>query len=247
MSIYIKSFLKIKQQVRYFINHLKQRNAITEQALLCNKLLSKLPKPTSYLEIGVDQGKTFKRINSEIKHGVDPYGTFNVNYRMTSEMFFALNETFFRNKYDVIFIDSAHFSFIVNSEIKNALKILKPGGYIVLHDTDPLSKETSELILKDMLAYLKQLAYPYKKSHQDSLVWKACNGDVWKSIAKIRMENPDLEVFTIENFCCSVIKKYKQKNMMKTVPFKKLNWNFFVKHRKEILNLINFDSLEKYM
>lgn len=247
MNIYRDTLIKIRQKTKQVLSCLKRSTKITEQAILCNKLLSKFRRPTSYLEIGVDEGRTFEQIDSEIKHGVDPYGTYDVDYRMTSEMFFALNKLFFHQKYHVILIDGVHIPLIVDKEIDESLKILNKGGYIVLHDTDPPNKETSELVLEDILSYLRNLAYPYHKSHQDSLVWKAYNGDVWKSIAKIRMGNSKIEVFTIENFCCTVLKKGKQKNMMKVISPKRLNWNFFVKRRKEILNLINFNEIEKYM
>lgn len=247
MKVYLDTLGKIKRKTRQILKSLGIDNSITEQAILCNKLLSKFRRPTSYLEIGVDEGITFEQINSEIKHGVDPYGTYDVDYRMTSEMFFVLNKLFFHQKYDVILIDGVHISLIVDKEIDESLKILNKGGYIILHDTDPRSKETSELVLKDILSYLRNLAYPYHKSHQDSLVWTAYNGDVWKSIATIRMGKPKIGVFTIENFCCTVLKKRRQKNMMKIISPKRLNWNFFVKHRKEILNLINFNEIEKYM
>lgn len=220
---------------------------LTEQAMLCNKLLSKFHKPTSYLEIGVDRGATFKKIECKIKRGVDPYGVYDVDYRMSSEMYFALNKLFFHHRYDVIFIDASHLSLIVDKEIEESLYILNKGGYIVLHDTDPPSKEVSDIVPKDMMSYLRNLSYPHNRSHTDSLVWKAYNGDVWKSVAKIRMFHPEVEVVTIEGFCCSVLKKGKQKKLMKIVPEAKLNWQFFISNRKKILNVIHFNQLDKYL
>lgn len=231
-----------KDKIDYF-----RDKKLTEQAILCNKLLSKFHKPASYLEIGVDRGTTFKKIECKIKHGVDPYGVYDVDYRMTSEMYFALNKLFFHHTYDVILIDASHFSLIVDKEIEESLHILNKGGYIVLHDTDPPSKEASEIVPKDMMSYLRNLAYPHNRSHTDSLVWKAYNGDVWKSVAKIRMFHPELEVFTIEGFCCSVVKKGKQKKLMKIVPGTQLNWKFFINNRKKILNVIHISHLDKYL
>jgi hypothetical protein len=235
----------IKHKVKYLFNILTD-SLVTEQALLCNTLLFTFKRPTSYLEIGVDQGRTFRKIKSNIKHGVDPYGEYDATYRMTSEMFFALNKRFFHHTYDVIFIDASHFSLIVDKEIEECLRILNKDGYIVLHDTDPKSKEAAEIVENDMIMYLKNLAYPHNKSHSKSLASKAYNGDVWKSIAKIRMEKPTIDVFTIENFCCSVLKKRKQKKLMKKVSQEQLHWNYFIKHRKEILHPIPFNKIQKY-
>ena len=233
------------QDIKDKIDYLTGKK-LTEQAQLCNKLLSTFHRPTAYLEIGVDQGRTFKKIKSEIKHGVDPYGTYDATHRMTSQLFFALNKLFFHHTYDVIFLDAAHLSLIVDEEIKESLKILRKGGFIVLHDTDPPTKEAAEVILDDIVSYLRNLSYPHNKSHTNSLVWKIYNGDVWKSIARIRMSNPNVQVFTIENFCCTVLKVGKQKNM-KAVSEKKLNWSFFVKNREKILHPVPFNSLNLYL
>lgn len=255
-TIIVYMFLNnyLKRLLKYLLNfNIKAKiiylsgNYVTEQTRLCNKLLSTLRKPTSYLEIGVDQGQTFRKIVSDIKRSVDPYGTYDATYRMTSEMFFALNKMFMHHTYDVIFIDASHFSLIVDSEIKESFKILNKGGYIVLHDTDPMSKEVSEIVLKDMLTYLRNLAYPHNQSHTNSLVWKAFNGDVWKSVAQIRMNKPNIEVFTINNFCCSILKRGKQKDMLKKIPFKQLVWNYFMKNRKQILNSIDFSEIDKFL
>ncbi len=232
-------FDKIIFQYRYITDQY-----ITEQAQLINKLLSRFNRQTSYLEIGVDQGRTFRKINCGNRDGIDPYGSYDVKYRMTSEMFFALNKIFFHKTYDVIFIDAAHLSLIVNIEIEECFKILNPGGYIVLHDTDPLIKKSAELIEGNIVSYLRGISYPHNQSHTDSLAGMAYNGDVWRSVAQIRMNQPNIQVFTVNCFCCSVLKKGKQKNMMKKVPFEKLDWEFFEKHRKQILNPIDFSKIE---
>ena len=231
----------VRNKVDYLLG-----NYVTEQAQLCNKLLSTYKQTTSYLEIGVDQGRTFKKIESEIKHGVDPYGTFDATYRITSEMFFALNRMFMHHTYDVIFIDASHFSLIVDREIEEGFKILNKGGYIVLHDTNPLTREAQEVVLENQVGYLRSLAYPHNQSHTDSLCGKTYNGDVWKSVANIRMNNPNIVVFTVENFCCTVLKKGKQKNLIKRISPEKLDWDFFVKNRKKILNVIPFSDIDNY-
>lgn len=234
--------LSLRNKINYLFG-----NYVTEQAKLCNKLLSTFKTPTSYLEIGVDQGRTFTKIVSNSKHSVDPYGTYDATYRMTSEMFFALNKLFMHHTYDVIFIDASHLSLIVDREIEESFKILNKGGYVVLHDTDPLTREAQEIVLEDQLRYLRSLAYPHKRSHTNSLNGKTYNGDVWKSVARIRMYHSDIEIFTIENFCCSVLKKGRQKKLMKAIHNKKLNWKYFVKNRKKILNVMEFTEIDKYL
>ncbi len=239
----MNNIFKLIKEKYYFLTD----QYVTEQAILCNHLLSTFHKPTSYLEIGVDQGRTYKKINSPMKDGVDPYGTYDVTYRMTSQMFFALNKLFFHKSYDVIFIDAAHLSLIVDNEIDEAFKILKKGGYIVLHDTDPPTKEACEIDIEQTLSYLKSISYPHNASHTTSLVGKAYNGDVWKSVANIRMNRQDIRVFTVKGFCCSVLQKRKQKKILKKVHYNSLDWNYFVKNREQILNLIDFSGIDKML
>lgn len=222
-------------------------NYVTQQATLCNKLLSTCKPPTSYLEIGVDEGRTFQKIKSDIKHGVDPYGTYEATYRMTSEMFFALNKRFMHHTYDVVLIDASHFSLIVDREIEESFNILNSGGYIVLHDTDPLTRKAQEVVLEDQIAYLRRLSYPHNRSHTDSLSVKTYNGDVWKSVAKIRMTNPTIDVFTVKHFCCTVLFKGKRKKLMNRVSDAKLHWTFFVKNRKKILHPVDFSRIDRYL
>ena len=132
-------------------------------------------------------------------------------------------------------------------EGKESLKILRKGGFIVLHDTDPLTKDATEVIRDDIVSYLRNLSYPHNKSHTKSLVWKTYNGDIWKSIARIRMYRPDLKVFTVEGFCCSVLNKGRQKKLLKITSEEKLNWKYFVKNRKEILNIIKYKEIDAYL
>ncbi len=165
----MNNVVKLLKENYYFLTD----QYVTEQALLCNHLLSTFPEPTSYLEIGVDQGRTFRKIRSTIKDGVDPYGTFDVTFRMTSQMFFTLNKIFFHKTYDVIFINAAHLSLIVDTEIEEAFKIVKKGGYIVIHDTDPPSREACEIDVHQTISYLRSVSYPHNASHTNSLVGKA--------------------------------------------------------------------------
>ena len=65
------------------------------------------------------------------KTGIDPFkgGTL----RMTSDNFFKKN----KKKFDVIFIDGLHEYPQVKKDAENALRSLKDGGWIALHDFLP--------------------------------------------------------------------------------------------------------------
>lgn len=93
-----------------------------------------------YLEIGVQHGITFNKINSSKKDGVDPciYGSYDfINYKMTSDIFFKEH---INKKYDIIFIDGLHTAYQVTKDIYNSINCLKNGGIIILDDVYPHSE-----------------------------------------------------------------------------------------------------------
>jgi hypothetical protein len=98
---------------------------------LVNLLLAGRPGG-DYLEIGCAGNELFDSVMAARKVGVDPArgGT----HRQTSDDFFA---TWDGGLFDVIFIDGLHLYDQVRRDLVNALKWLKPGGWIAMHDMLP--------------------------------------------------------------------------------------------------------------
>tara|TARA_Y100001937_G_C6993054_1_gene272989 strand:+ start:49 stop:738 length:690 start_codon:yes stop_codon:yes gene_type:complete len=205
---------------------------------IINRLLERLDKKkqSSYLEIGVDRGLTFSEVKAETKHGVDPYGVFpGITHRMTSQMYFSMNYYFYKHKYDVVFIDGCHMAYIIEQEFKEAFNILNDNGYIILHDTYP-SRESAQYVLQEEYErYLKNV-HEEKLAHHESYPsepeteWTGYNGDSWKVVSSL-IETTDLEIYTIKDACCSIIKKgnfnkipYKRN---KSKNFNDYTWNDF--------------------
>ena len=96
-------------------------------------------KPSSYLELGLREGKTFKKLSKLIPNcvGVDlsPRNLNDYNRILTM----STNDFFSQNKetFDIIFIDADHKFESVKTDLLNAIKILNYDGMIFLHDTDP--------------------------------------------------------------------------------------------------------------
>ena len=97
---------------------------------------------TSYLELGVDDGKNITSVANFTKSkcfGVDvvsPGNTDNFTfYKMTTDEFFESNTQTF----DVIFVDACHNIDFVIRDLENAIKVLNKNGTILLHDVDPIS------------------------------------------------------------------------------------------------------------
>lgn len=123
-------------------------------------------------------------------------------------------------KYDIIFVDGLHIFEQAHRDIINSLKYLNEKGVIVVHDCNPKKEIT-------------------QRRERASSVW---HGDVWKAILKIRMENPEVEIYTVNtDEGCAVIKKGSQQlfkpkdNNLNDI----YNYKYFKKNKKEILNLIS--------
>jgi hypothetical protein len=178
----------------------------------------------NYLEIGVNDGVCIRKINVPHKDGVDPspgseVGGMDVpeiNYPITSDEFF----NFIKGhdiKYDVIFIDGLHHSDQVDKDIKNSLNHLVPNGFIILHDCNPL-------------------VYEMQIVPRVTGLW---NGDVWKSITRLRCIEPNLEVMVVDmDWGVGIVKKGNQTIYDKSPLDKCLTWEYFDEHRIELNNLI---------
>jgi len=101
---------------------------------------------SSYLEIGLRDGKCFNQIRCEMKESVDP--EWNPTYKMTSDAFFAT----YKKKYDIILIDGLHEQEQVLRDISNSLASLNDGGFIVLHDCNP--QEYEDTIQREGTVYI---------------------------------------------------------------------------------------------
>ena len=206
-----------------------QANSMVKRYDLVNYIINKYSFK-DYLEIGVAHGDCIKRIEAENKDGVDPVVEATVtcpeiNYKMGSNDFFALPEIT-NKKYDVIFIDGLHHSEQVDIDIKNSLEHLNDGGFVFLHDCNPPS-------------YASQLV------PRQAVAW---NGDVWKSIVKLRHLDIDLDISVVNtDYGVGIISKGKNYPIDKFTLEESLEWDVFSSDRKYFLNLLEIDEFfDKY-
>jgi hypothetical protein len=96
-----------------------------------NLLMAETPDG-DYLEIGCAGNDLFDAVMAGRKVGVDPVrgGT----HRLTSDVFFAGYDG---DPFDVVFIDGLHLYDQVRRDLDGALGVLKPGGWIAIHDMLP--------------------------------------------------------------------------------------------------------------
>ena len=101
-------------------------NRIALVNLLCASKLD-----GNYLEIGCQGNLLFDAVAMKNKIGVDPKA--GGTHRAFSDDFFRTNSTLF----DVVFIDGLHVYDQVHRDVTNAIRFLKPGGWVAIHDMLP--------------------------------------------------------------------------------------------------------------
>lgn len=173
---------------------------------------------TSYLEIGVNKGHTFKVIKCELKHGVDPKSKF-ATHKVTSDEYFKGCDL----KYDIIFVDGLHEHSQVKRDILNSLDHLKPGGVIVVHDCKPRNEKEQ---------HVPKL--PNQK------IWV---GDGWKAFVELRERN-DLYMYVVDtNNGVGIIRRGFQVPLKRDCP---LDWVNFQRNTKRWLKLKTPDEFKKF-
>lgn len=183
----------------------------------------------NYLEIGVNDGMCIRQIRAAHKDGVDPYpgsehGVYmnipEVNYPITSDEFFNLIKGS-DIKYDIIFIDGLHHADQVDKDVENSLNHIVDNGFIILHDCNPPE-------------------YEMQLVPRVTGMW---NGDVWKSIAKLRCLRNDLEVSVIDtDWGVGVVKKGNQEVYDKAPLDTCLTYEYLDQNRDDLLNIISVEG-----
>jgi hypothetical protein len=206
--------------IRYLNSEVKRHdiiNYLIEQYNLVN-----------YLEIGVFKGENIREVKATHKDGVDPaaegFKAPETNYPITSDEFFKLIDGH-DIKYDIIFIDGLHHADQVEKDIKNALKHVVDGGFILMHDCNPTSYE-AQLIPRQTIAW---------------------NGDVWKAFVDFKTHYPSVKSCVVDtDFGVGVIQyiNYFQNHLIEDVDPQVTDWEYFNQNRKELLNLVTFDEFK---
>lgn len=173
---------------------------------------------TSYLEIGLGDGKSFAEIRCKQKESVDPakgaYAAAAPTHRMTSDAFFAQNTA----KFDLIFIDGLHEADTVERDLENALAALTDGGIIVCHDLNPNSEAMQEV----------------PRAVEE---W---TGDCWKAWVRLRCRRDDLffAVADIDYGVGIILTGTDGPTPKLDVSSDELSWPCFLQNRREWLPLI---------
>ena len=137
------------------------------------------------------------------------------------------NNFFLNNKeiFDIIFIDGLHLENQVDLDLKNSLNFLSKDGYIIMHDCNPPS------------------AFHQREVCEVNGKFPAWNGTAWKSYAKLRIFNGNLNMSCVDcDWGVGVIKKGFQK---KFETKREINYSLLEQERSKLLNLISVNNFIK--
>lgn len=158
--------------------------------------LAELVSAKTYLEIGVREGATLKKVSVPRKFGVDPFFRFDREnfftnpgedvklFETTSDDFFAMIQPDI--KFDLIFIDGLHHYDQVVRDVLGALRHSHEKTIILVDDTIPTSMAAATRNLSD-------LAKLMKATGETSKNWM---GDVYKIFPFLHMFLRQFEIAT---------------------------------------------------
>lgn len=165
----------------------------TDSANRLNIISSKMRKATTYLEVGVQHGLTFRDVALPFRWGVDPVPKFNVRRlqsgckfsSVTSDIFFdELNKDVF---FDLIFLDGLHEWKQTYRDLMNSLTHLNENGVILIDDVVPDDEYSAVPDLNESIRIKKQLGIGNTR-------WQ---GDVFKVLLAIINLHPELGLCVI--------------------------------------------------
>ena len=216
----------------------------------------------TYLEIGVQTGVIISNINAFKKIGIDPHFSFSkklklkkligmVNFKAiekTSDAFFDSDASRILGcGIDVALVDGHHTYNQSLKDVQNCLKYLNPSGVIIMHDCNPNNYAC---------------AYPLRDSQTiDDIMmlaeagelpgWNGSwSGDVWKTIAHLRITNKDLNIFTLDlDWGLGIISKGQGQPLPKISldELEKMDYWSLEKNRVELLNLKHPKYLDEFL
>lgn len=214
-------------------------------------------KAKTYLEIGVEGGDVFLKVEASQKIAVDLKilitmksrfrsilknfsNISNKYYEMTSDVFFETKYDVFKCGFDVVFIDGLHTYEQSLKDVKNCLKLINEDGVIILHDCNPLSASAAYSANSwEEAASLKLDGWTGEWS-----------GDVWKTIAYLRSTQKELNIFVLDcNYGLGIITNGIPEDMLNfsKKEIEKLAYDDLEKNRSQILNLKSTGYFNKFL
>lgn len=223
-----------------------------------NEFINKM-KYEKYIELGTSTGVCFLRVNAKKKLAVDPemrisrskrfkalfrnpHNLKNEYYEMTSDNFFHKKKNYLKEmKPDIVFVDGLHTYEQSLNDVRNALKVVKPGGIVLMHDCNPIHELAA--------APASSIEEVKKNAPQD---WNGdWNGDVWKAFVHLKDELKSKNFFTLNTDCgigvIPVSSKQINEKLKPEPGYKNLPFSYLAQNRESLLNLKPIEYLNEYI
>lgn len=223
-----------------------------------NLIISKI-KAKKYLEIGVDKGKVFLKVNVNKKLAVDPvlkipfkkklsscikdyHNIFNEYFEITSDKFFEIKQNHLKalSGIDLIFVDGLHAYEQAYRDVLNSLKYVSQKGIIIMHDCNPSTESEAKT---------ECLPQNDSTSTEDKSGSLWC-GDVWKAVVRLRSERAYLNIFVLDcDFGIGLISNGKNESALNLdeKSISNLEYSDLDKNRQTLLNLKQPEYLHKFL
>jgi hypothetical protein len=204
-----------------------------------NRALARYARPTTYVEIGVRDGESFRLAQADSKIGIDPERTPEMATLLQGEQFFELtSDEFFDQQaaavlepagVHVALIDGLHEFRQVLTDLLNLEPYMHLDGVVIVDDCNPRTAERATEIP----------------------IGGAWNGDVWKLPAYLLEVRRDLRVATLDadegvGVVSGFGTTHAPPDPAALERFKALPYEHLARDRTAVLNLVppsDFDSL----
>ena len=161
------------------------KRAPGEHYLSVLKKIAEIAKPRQYLEIGVETGRSLAMMPPYTRSiGIDPDPKISLTLPSSASVLRSTSDDFFlkiandreRYRIDLAFIDGMHLAEYALRDFCNAEILGHSRSIILFHDAIPLDERTAG-------------------RERPQGFW---TGDIWKTVALIVRERPDLRIMTLD-------------------------------------------------
>ena len=159
-----------------------------------NAIAQGMSSCASYLEVGVAQGITLRRIRVPKRWGVDPVPQFDTDHVPRGVHFYAMDsDDFFRDApvptdFDLVFLDGLHQWRQTYRDLLNALNHAQPNCLVLIDDVVPDDAMSAHPDHEEALRQKDEAGVTDGRWH----------GDVFKVLVAIRENHPELEFMLLE-------------------------------------------------
>jgi tetratricopeptide (TPR) repeat protein len=205
-----------------------------------------------YLEIGVSDGGTFLKLECPTKLAVDPRfqipgGFFDTEHErwfpVTSDAYFEGQARWLEeNPLDLVFVDGLHTYEQSLKDVQNALRYVRPGGLIVMHDCLPSSEAAA--------APTPQEAREIRGLAGKGGAGGAWMGDVYRTILHLRSFSDDLHVCVLDSDCgLGIVRRGSPESMLSlsAEEIGKFGYGDLMRTKQGLLNLKAVDWFESFV